>query len=155
MYLIIVLLLMAVFPICSIGAEHVYHPVPLMPLVGKWFVFWGAGVRFSLAGLRQILQPRFTAEKIFHIKSDDVLPFVRELGVANLSIGIVGVASLFRPDFVLPIAIIATMFYGVAGLRHATDRVRGKNQNIAMVSDILVSLIYLAYLVFVLLGRRE
>jgi hypothetical protein len=154
-YLITVLLLMAVLPIGSIVAEHVYHPVPLMPLVGKWFVFWGAGVRLSLAGLRQILQPRFTAERIFHIKSDDVLPFVRELGVANLSTGIVGVASLFRPDFVLPIAIIAAMFYGVAGLRHATDRVRGKNQSIAMVSDILVSLIYLAYIVFVLLGRRE
>jgi hypothetical protein len=155
MYLTTVLLLMAVFPIGSLVAEVVYHPVPLMPLDGKWFVFWGAGVRLSLAGLRQILQPRFTAETIFHIESDVVLPFVRELGVANLSTGIVGIASLFRPDFVLPIAIIAAIFYGVAGVRHATDRVRGKNQNIAMVSDIFVSLIYLAYIVFVLLGRRE
>jgi hypothetical protein len=34
-----------------------------MELVGKWFVFWAAvGVRLGLAGLRQILQPSFTAE---------------------------------------------------------------------------------------------
>ena len=36
-------------------------------LVGRWFVFWAVGVRLSLAGLRQFLQPAFTARQIiFH-----------------------------------------------------------------------------------------
>ena len=52
MYLITVLLLMLVLPVGSIGAEHSYFhsSVPLILLVGKWFVFWGAGVRLFLAG---------------------------------------------------------------------------------------------------------
>lgn len=37
------------------------HPGPVWPLVGKWFVFWSAG-------LRQMLQPRYTAEKILGLK---------------------------------------------------------------------------------------
>ena len=52
MYLSTVRALMAVLPIGSIGAEHLYfhRPEPIMLLVGKWFVFWGAGIRLFLAG---------------------------------------------------------------------------------------------------------
>lgn len=153
MYLITVLLLMVVLPISSIGAEHFfYHPsLPLMLLVGKWFVFWAAGVRLLSAGLRQFFQPRFTSEKIFGITSDDPVPIVRELGVANFATGIVGIASLAKPSFVLPAAIIATIFYGVAGIRHAAQSHRTGNENVAMVSDLFVFLIFAAYLGFVAL----
>ena len=76
MYLLIVLLLMLVLPTGSIYVEHSYphSSAPTMLLVGKWFVFWSAGVRLFLAGLRQFFQPRFTADQIFGIKSDDALP---------------------------------------------------------------------------------
>jgi hypothetical protein len=39
-------------PVGSIVIEHsLFHAAaPLMSLVGKWFVFWGAGVRIALAG---------------------------------------------------------------------------------------------------------
>ena len=109
-------------------------------------------MRLSLAGLRQIFQPRFTAERIFHAKGEEALPFVRELGVANLSKGIAGLAAVFRAYFVLPVAVMAAVFYGIAGVRHATDRVRSKNQNIAMVSDLFVALVYLAYIGSVAVG---
>ena len=33
----------------------------LMPLVGKWFVFWAVGARLFIAGIRQVIQPAFTA----------------------------------------------------------------------------------------------
>jgi hypothetical protein len=149
-YLITVILLMAVFPIASIGAEHFcfHRSIPPMFLIGKWFVFWSAGVRLLLAGLRQFLQPRFTAEQIFHIGSDDVLPIVRELGVANFATGVAGIASLARPSFVLPVAIIAAVFYGVAGIRHAAERGKSGNENIAMISDLFVSLVFAAYIGF-------
>lgn len=109
-------------------------------------------MRLFVAGLRQIFQPRFTAESIFHAKGEEALPFVRELGVANLSKGVVGLTAVFRADFVLPVAVMAAVFYGIAGVRHATDRVRSKNQNIAMVSDIFVALVYLAYIGSVAVG---
>src|SRR5271168_2787734 len=129
MYVLIVILLMLVLPVGSIWAEHSYlhGALPLLWLVGKWFVFWSAGVRLLLAGLRQFFQPKFTAEEIFHIQEDAVLPLVRELGVANFAMGIVGMLSLAKPGFVLPVAISAGLFYGLAGAVHAAQLKRTGN----------------------------
>ena len=151
MYLLIVLLLMLVLPAGSIYVEHspiLQSTAPTMLLVGKWFVFWSAGVRLFLAGVRQFLQPRFTSEQIFGIKSDDALPLVRELGVANFATGVVGIASLARPSFTLPVAIIATIFYGIAGIRHVAESDRTRNENVAMISHLFIALILAAYIVF-------
>jgi uncharacterized membrane protein HdeD (DUF308 family) len=148
-YLASVLLLMVILPAISIAAEHIsYGAAPLMSLVGKWFVFWAAGIRLLLAGLRQFFQPRFTSEKIFGIIGDDPLPFVRELGIANFSTGVAASLSLWRPTFVLPLATIAAIFYGVAGIRHAIEKHRNANENIAMVTDLLAALVFCAFLVF-------
>jgi len=151
MYFLSVILLMAAFPLGSIAAEHSYFhsAVPLPLLVGKWFVFWSAGVRLSLAGLRQIFQPSFTSRQIFGIESNDALPIVRELGVANLATGIVGLVSLAKPGFVLPVALAAAIFYGIAGIRHLTDFGRTGNQTIALVSDLFAALVFAAYFAFV------
>jgi hypothetical protein len=151
-YALSVVLLMAVLPLASIGGERIFHGLPLMPLVGKWFVFWGAGVRLVLAGVRQFFQPRFTAEKIFNIRGNDALPVIRELGVANFATGVAGMASLGKPSFILPVAITAAIFYGIAGIRHLADGGRTANENIAMISDLLVALVFAAYVVFVALG---
>jgi hypothetical protein len=151
MYLSTILLLMLVLPTGAIFAEtfFLHSSAPLMMLVGKWFVFWSAGVRLLIAGLRQFFDPRFTAEQIFGFKGDDALPVVRELGVANFSMGVVGLISLARPSFTLPVAIAAAIFYGVAGVRHLAERDRTGNENIAMVSDLFVFLIFAAYVCFV------
>lgn len=148
MYPLSVLLLMVVFPIIGIGADLFYFhsSLPLTSLVGKWFVFWCAGIRLFFAGLRQFLQPRFTTEQIFGTSSEDALPFVRELGAANLGSGLVGIASLAKPGFILPAAIAATVFYGLAGIRHAKDIGRSRNQSIAMISDLFVSLVLATYI---------
>ena len=89
MYLAVVFLTMFALPVGAILIEHsLLHSVaPVMALVGKWFVFWAAGVRLALAGLRQYFEPRFTAEQIFGIKGDGPLPLVRELGIANFATG--------------------------------------------------------------------
>jgi len=148
LYLLIVLLLMLALPVGSIYVEYSYlhSTAPLMLLVGKWFVFWSAGVRLLLAGLRQFFQPRFTAEQILGIKSDDALPLVRELGAANFATGVVGIASLAKPSFTLPVAIAAAIFYGIAGIRHVAGSDRTRNENIAMISDLFVALILALYL---------
>jgi hypothetical protein len=99
MYVVIVVLLLGVLPAGSVFAEqHYWHStLPLMDLVGKWFTFWAVGVRLFVAGLRQTLQPRFTAREIFNLQSDDALPIVRELGLANVSMGTLGLVSLALP----------------------------------------------------------
>ena len=151
MYAVSVLLSMVLLPIVSIGTEHyiLHSPAPLMLLVGKWFVFWSAGVRISGAGLRQFFQPRFTVEEIFGMRSEDSLPFVRELGIANFATGTVGVLSIVQSSFILPVAIIAALFFGIAGIRHLTDKHRGQKQNLAMATGLFVSLVFIGYIAYV------
>ena len=152
MYFAVVALTMLVLPAGFVLTEHsLDQHVPLMMLVGKWFVFFGVGARLSLAGLRQFVQPRFTAHEIFHMRGDDALPLVRELGVANLTTGIVGLASLAAPSFVLPVAISAGLFYGIAGVRHISERNRSRNETVALVSDLFMFVVLAA----VALSRLE
>jgi hypothetical protein len=95
MYMLIVVALMFVLPIAStavdlVRADHaVLNAAIAAAIVEKWFVFWAVGMRLSTAGLRQILQPRFTAKTILGIDGSDALVLVRELGFANTAIGIV------------------------------------------------------------------
>jgi hypothetical protein len=145
-YLAIVILTMFLLPLGSTAIEHAVRPeAALMWLLGKWFVFWGVGVRLVLAGGRQVLQPAFTAREIFHMESRDALPLVRELGIANLATGVVGLASLLQPTFVLPVAISAAIFYGIAGLRHIVERGRSGNETIAMLSDLFIFAVLAAF----------
>ena len=153
MYLLTVALLTFVLPVASILLDHslAASAVPWFALIGKWFVFWSAGVRLLLAGLRQFFQPEFTARDIFKLANNDALPIVRELGIANFAAGVVGALSIAEPSFVLPVAISAALFYGLAGVRHALQPERSANETIAMASDLFVSLaliVYLAYRAF-------
>lgn len=154
MYLATVVLLMVVLPIGSVLMEAlvVGGGMPVMMLVGKWFVFWGVGMRLLLAGMRQFFQPGFTAREIFKITSDEALPLVRELGVANFATGVVAVLSLWVPTFVLPVAISAGIFYGVAGVRHVAAQARSRNETIAMVSDLFIFAVLLVYVGCLVIG---
>jgi hypothetical protein len=146
MYITVVALTMVILPLASIFIDHSLHPdAATVILVGRWFVFWGVGIRLSLAGIRQFFRPSFTAREIFHTTSDEVLPLVRELGVANVSAGAVALLSLARPSFVLPTAIYAAIFYGVAGVRHVAEHDRSRNENIAMGSDLFIALLLICY----------
>jgi hypothetical protein len=146
MYIAVVALTMLVLPLVSIVIDSGVHPGALAVIVvGRWFVFWGVGVRLGLAGMRQLFRPSFTAREIFHTTNDEVLPLVRELGAANLSIALVALLSLAMPNFVLPAAIYATIFYGVAGIRHFAERDRSRNENVAMGSDLFMALVLLLF----------
>lgn len=154
MYLVLILLLMIVLPVGSIVAEWATSPIapPLMPLVGKWFVFWAAGVRLLAAGIKQFFQPEFTAHQIFKMKTDEALPVVRELGVANFAIGVLGVSSAWAPSFVLPVAVAGAIFYGVAGAQHVRQKDKSGNETLAMVTDLLAFLVLAAYVAYVWLS---
>jgi hypothetical protein len=152
MYIAVVALLMFVLPLGSAFAEHALPgAAPFMALIGKWFVFWSAGVRLVLAAARQLFQPEFTARQIFKIEGADALPLVREIGAANLAIGAVGAASLWRPDFILPIALAAAIFYAIAGFRHLLETDRSLNETVAMGSDLFVFIVLAAYAAYALL----
>jgi hypothetical protein len=145
MYFAVVIALMLVFPLGSIGIQVLLGGpgMPTTALAAKWFVFWMVGARLFVAGLRQIVQPRYTAEHILGVKDPDARLIVRELGIANTAIGGVALASLFFRAWAAPIALVGAIFYALAGINHVTDKHRNKLQRFAMASDLVAAAVLL------------
>jgi hypothetical protein len=144
MYYAIVAAFMFGLPILCIGIELAFAAgVISATLVAKWFVFWSVGVRLFTAGLRQIIQPEFTANVILGFKSSESLLLVRELGFSNLAVGLLGILSLMFPQWRWPVALAGGVFYGLAGLTHVIQDHRNTLENVAMVSDLFVSAVLL------------
>lgn len=149
MYLVVVILLMGILPVVSILIEYsgLAASADLWSLVGKWFVFWSVGVRLALAGIRQIVQPAFTAEEIFGIGDKAARIVVQELGFANLAMGVLAIVTLAAPQWVAAAALAGAIFYGLAGARHVLKGGQNRNEMIAAVSDIFIFAVLAAYLV--------
>lgn len=144
MYYAIVFLLMLALPGLSIFIEASSAGAPaFVVLIAKWFVFWAVGMRLFLAGARQTVQPKYTAEVILGLKSSDALIVVRELGFANLAIGALGLVSLAVAEWRLAAALVGGLFYGFAGVNHALQPHRNRLETVAMVSDLLAAAILL------------
>ena len=151
MYYAIVATFMLLLPLLSIAGESLLFGAPLdAALVAKWFAFWAVGWRLLLAGCKQMAQPRYTAREILGLKSDESLVLVRELGFANVAIGLVGVLSLWAPSWRLAGAFAGGVFYGLAGVMHALQGQRNRLENVAMVSDIAASAVLLGACLLVL-----
>lgn len=142
---------MLVLPVGSIGLESTIgcHD-PSAALIAKWFVIWSVGARLFLAGLRQIVQPSYTAEVILSLKHEESHVLVRELGFANLAVGLTGLASWLFPAWVPAVALSGGVFYSLAGINHLRQASRSRLENIAMISDLFVGLVLLVALVGIL-----
>ena len=149
MYFAVVILLLLVFPVASVSIENIHsgHTLSMMLLTGRWFVFWAVGVRLFIAGMRQVIQPQFTAEKIFGLHGTASFPIIRELGFANLSMGLVGIWSLFQIGWLVPAAIVGGLYYGLAGLGHIPRKSKNSKEYIAMISDGFVFLVLLSFVI--------
>lgn len=148
-YLIVVFVLTVLLPaICTIAQILINKgTIFSFALFGKWFIFSAVGLRLFLAGIKQATNPAFTAKEIFHIDSADSLPIIRELGFANLCFGLVGIVSLFMPQWRVVSAFGSGLYYGVAGLQHLLKKPVGINELFALVSDILIFILLLVYFV--------
>ncbi len=146
-YLVSLLVLMVILPAISVGVEYFPYPgAPIMPLVGKWFVFWAIGVRLFAAGLRQVAKPLFTLRDIFHVHDPSGQVVVRELGFANVCFGLAGILSLFISDWRPAAAFTGGLYMGIAGVYHLIKKPETPNEVVAMVSDIYILVIMAAYL---------
>ena len=106
----------------------------------KWAAFWAVGVRLGLAGARQAVNPRFTAQTIFGVADPDALPIVREVGLANLSFAVLGVCSLYVPAWRPAALLTGGAYFGLAGALHAIRKPATATESVALVSDVLVFL---------------
>jgi hypothetical protein len=154
MYAVMVWGLMVVLPIVSIGAEWLQTPgADIVVLIGKWFVFWAVGVRLLTAGLKQMLQPAFTAKGIFHIEDPKAFTLVIELGISNLAIGVLGVLSLYFAGWTLPAAVYGIIFYGIAAFRHLRTPNRTATETLATWSDLWAAVVLAVFVVGTVVGQ--
>jgi len=142
------ILIMLVLPAASIVIEWIsgYYDPDLILLIGKWFIFWAVGVRLFTAGLSQILRPAFTAGSIFHLKDKASFAIIRELGIANACGGMVAMISLFIDQWRIPAAFLGGLFLGIAGLQHVIRKPDNPNEQIPMISNIIIFIIMVVYL---------
>ena len=151
MYLVMVLALTVVAPIASVTIELAASGGTGDPLLvaGKWFTFWGIGVRLFIAGLSQSLRPQFTAQNILGAKPDaSVNQIVQELGFANLAFGIVGILTLPIASWLVPAALAGGVFLGLAGIRHVAKPAKNTKEWIATLTDLLVAAVALACVLY-------
>jgi hypothetical protein len=153
-YFYSVLVLMLIAPVASIAidAKTGGGAPDWWTLGGKWFVFWASGVRLFLAGIRQTVQPGFTAQTIFGIEGSESHAVVRELGMANISMGALGVASLFLPQCRVAAAAVSGLYYAQAAAGHVARKPDGANEQVALVSDLWITAILAAIVVHAVLA---
>ena len=144
MYLVIILAIMFVLPLTLIGINAFVLGAPLgAALFLQWFVFFAGGWRLFLAGIKQISQPGYTAKTILGVESEQSFILVRELGFANVSIGLMALASLAVPAWQTAAALAAGVFYALAGINHLLQPGRNHLQNTAMITDLAAAALLL------------
>ena len=153
LYLYYIIAVMFVFPLVSFLIERAYRkkrefPQPVIETLAKWFIFWGVGIRLLTAGISQTLNPGFTAS-ILEI-SDTCFVAIREIGFANISMGLLAVISLFIPSWRKAGGFCGGLYLGIAGFLHVGRISEGINlkETIAMVSDLFIFAIVVFYLVY-------
>lgn len=146
-YIIVVSVLTFILPIICSVVEIMINKNGLFSfdLIGKWFIFSAVGLRLFIAGIKQTTDPAFTAKEIFHIDNPESFPIVRELGFANLCFGLIGIVSLFLPQWRVVSAFGSGLYYGIAGLQHFLKKPVGINEKFALVTDIIIFILLLIY----------
>lgn len=152
MYFVVIALFMLILPSACVAAEYAWLHTSndLVTLTGKWFAFWGVGMRLGIAGMRQAFNPAFTAHDIFEIEDEKAHQIVRELGFANLALALLGLLALF-PGWAAPAALAGGVFFGLAGWKHVSAGKRNLTRTVAMISDLFIATVLLGFLVLTLL----
>lgn len=146
LYFINVVATALLLPILSVVCEYFLHNKPLtLHTAGAWFVFWAVGVRLLIAGIRQISKPAFTAS-IFGISSSESYPVIRELGFANVTMGMTACLALFYTSFYVPGILLGMLYFGLAGFMHVSKKAATFNEGVALVSDLYVFIICMGLL---------
>lgn len=154
-YLLSILLTAVVIPLGGAVVEHFMYAAPWSALLfSKWFIFSAGGLRLLIAGIKQAMDPAFTAQRIFHIHGTESLPVVRELGFANCCMGSLGVVSLFAPQWRVAAAFTCGLYFTFAALGHIAIKPVGPNERLALWSDVLIAAELVASLVVQFLGTN-
>ena len=149
MYFVMVIGLMVVLPAASVIVEFAASggSVDLLDLVGKWFLFWGIGVRLFIAGLSQTFRPGFTVQNILGNADTGATQIVKELGFANLGFGLVGLIAPWIDGWSVPAALAPALFLGLDGVVHLAKKHKNGKEWLATVTDLLIAVVLAIFVI--------
>ncbi|MDD3753356.1 MAG: hypothetical protein PHQ17_02200 [Methanobacterium sp.] len=112
-----------------------------------WFLGFGIGVGSIFSGLAQIVSPEIVAQSVGWPNS----PFLREVGFANISYGILGILSIKYRSFWAPTIIAYAVFMWGAAISHIhniqqTGNLASGNAGTVLYLDILMPIIFILLL---------
>lgn len=137
-YFVLVILQTIVLPIVSGAIELVTVGGEPIAVFGKWWVFWGVGTRLLVAGVAQVSgKGPTTAILGSTAPSIQEQQLTRELGTANIAMGLAGLLALV-PGWALPAGLAGGLFLLIAGIMHLPKRNKNAQETLATWTDLLV-----------------
>ena len=149
-YFILVIGQTIVLPIISAVIELGLAGGDPVLVVGKWWVFWGVGTRLLVAGVAQVSGKGPTTAILGAAKpSVQELQLTKELGTANIGMGIAGLLALV-PGWALPAGLAGGVFLLIAGVMHVSKRDKNAQESLATWTDLLVGAVVIVLGIYVL-----
>ncbi|MCC7550777.1 MAG: hypothetical protein KO316_04625 [Methanobacterium sp.] len=112
-----------------------------------WYLGVGIGIGSIFSGLTQVLDPQMVAQSVGWPNT----PFLREVGFANISYGILGILSIKYRNFWAPTIIAYAVFMWGAALGHIynlqqTGNLAAGNIGTVLYLDILMPILFIILL---------
>lgn len=149
-YFILVIAQTIVFPIVSGIIELAVFGGDPIQVFGKWWVFWGVGTRLLVAGIVQVSGGGPTSAILgSSAPSVQEKQLARELGWANLCLGLAGLLALV-PGWALPAGFAGGVYLLIAGILHVPKRGKNAQESLATWTDLLVGVVVVVLAVDVL-----
>jgi len=143
-YLFLNVFLLLILPLAAALCESIAEDEAFnMRTIIKWFVFSAVGLRLFTAGIKQASSPEFTAINIFRMRTREGYVVIRELGFANIALGVMGILSAIHDNWRILASVSGGLFFGLAALQHTGNKKRSFNEVIALIYDLAVFLILL------------
>jgi hypothetical protein len=150
-YFIVVIAQTVVLPIVSGVIELATAGGDPVLVFGTWWVFWGVGTRLLSAGLAQV-SGKGPTSAILGSSAPTVQEkqLTRELGTANIGMGLAGLLALV-PGWALPAGAAGGVFLLLAGLMHVAKRGKNAQEAVATWTDLVVGVAVLVLAAAVLI----
>ena len=149
-YFILVILQTVALPIVSGIIELATVGGDPVLVFGKWWVFWGVGTRLLVAGIAQLSGKGPTTAILGAAKpSVQETQLARELGLANLCLGLAGLLALV-PGWAVPAGVAGGIYLLLAGIMHVPKKGKNPQEQLATWTDLVVGVAVVVLGVYVL-----
>jgi hypothetical protein len=150
-YFILVIAQTIVLPLVSGIIELAMAGGDPVMVFGKWWVFWGIGTRLFVAGLAQVSGKGPTTAILGSAQASVTeKQLTRELGTANIGMGLAGLLALI-PGWAVPAGLAGGVFLLIAGAMHVAKSGKNSHERLATWTDLVVGIVVVVLAAYTLI----